>query len=54
VTLDPEVAAILGACALAGLLALGGFVRRVRDIEHCCRACGRRVVSGIRTCDCDL
>ena len=53
-TLDPDLAAVLGAGALAGLLALGGAWRRRREVERFCVECGRRLVAGIRTCDCDL
>jgi len=53
-SLDPDLAAVLGAAAFAGLLTLGGAWRRRRDVERFCVACGRRLIAGIRTCDCDL
>jgi hypothetical protein len=53
-TIDPDLAAVLGASAVAGLLALGGLWRRAREIEHFCVDCGRKVLAGIRTCDCDF
>jgi hypothetical protein len=54
VTLDPDLAAVLGAGVAAALVALGGAWRRRRDVERFCVSCGRRVLAGIRTCDCDL
>ena len=53
-TLDPDLAAVLGAAVFAGLLTLGGVWRRRGELEHFCVACGRRLVAGIKTCDCDL
>jgi hypothetical protein len=52
--IDPDLAAVLGTGVFAGLLALGGSWRRRRRIEEFCVACGRRVLAGIRTCDCEL
>jgi hypothetical protein len=52
VTVDPDLAAVLGAAAVAGLLALGGAWRRGREVERVCVECGRRLIRGIRTCDC--
>jgi hypothetical protein len=54
VSLDPDLAAVLGAAAVAGFLALGGAWRRRREVERFCVACGRRLIAGIRTCDCKL
>jgi hypothetical protein len=54
VSLDPDLAAVLGAAAFAGLLALGGAWRRRRDVERFCVSCGRRLIAGIRMCDCKL
>jgi hypothetical protein len=53
-SIDPDLAAVLGAAAFAALLAVGGAWRRRREVERFCIACGRRVLAGIRTCDCDL
>jgi hypothetical protein len=52
--IDPDLAAVLGAAAFAGLLAVAGAWRRRRDVERFCVACGRRLIAGIRTCDCNL
>ena len=52
--IDPDLAAVLGAAGLAGLLALGGVWRRAREVERFCADCGRKIVAGIRTCGCDL
>jgi hypothetical protein len=51
--LDPDLAAVLLAFALAGALALPGLRRLVRRSERFCVACGRRILLGERTCDCD-
>ena len=51
--LDPELAAVLLAFGLAGALALPGLRRAVRRTERYCVKCGRRVLLGQRTCDCD-
>jgi len=51
--LDPDVASVLLAFALAGVLALPGLRRKLRRAERFCVSCGRRVVLGQRTCDCD-
>jgi hypothetical protein len=52
VSFDPDLAAVLGAVAVAGLLGLGGVWRRRREIERACADCGRRIVAGIKSCDC--
>jgi hypothetical protein len=54
VSLDPDLAAVLGAGLFAALLALGGVWRRRRELERACVRCGRRVLAGIQTCNCDL
>jgi hypothetical protein len=57
VTLDPEVAAILAAlvaAALAGASRLQGSLRRRRRALRECLACGRSIVFGERTCDCEV
>jgi hypothetical protein len=51
--LDPEIASILLAFALAGLLSLSGLRKAVRHAERVCASCGRLIVLGERTCDCD-
>jgi hypothetical protein len=56
-TLDPEVAAILAAlvaAALAGVPRLKLSLRRRRRALHECLACGRSIVFGERTCDCEV
>jgi MYXO-CTERM domain-containing protein len=52
VPLDPDLAAILGAGAFAALVAVGGAWRRRREVERFCVDCGRRIVAGIKSCDC--
>jgi hypothetical protein len=52
VSLDPDLAAVLGALGFAAVLAAAGAWRRRRAIERFCVSCGRRVLAGIRTCDC--
>jgi hypothetical protein len=51
--LDPELAAILGAAILGVALTLPGLRRAARRAENFCGTCGRRVILGQRTCDCD-
>ncbi|MFL5919727.1 MAG: hypothetical protein ACJ743_12870 [Gaiellaceae bacterium] len=51
--LDPELASIVLALALAALLALPGLRRAARGAERFCETCGRRLILGERTCDCD-
>jgi hypothetical protein len=51
--LDPELAAVLLAFGLAGLLSVPGLVRTIRRTERFCARCGRRLILGQRTCDCD-
>jgi hypothetical protein len=51
--LDPELASVLVALALAGLLALPGLRKAARRTERFCVTCGRRLIVGQRTCDCD-
>jgi hypothetical protein len=57
VTLDPEVAAILAAlvaAAFAGAPRLRSSLRRRRRALRECLACGRSLVFGERTCDCEV
>jgi hypothetical protein len=51
--LDPDLASVLLAFALAGALALPRLRRALRGGERFCESCGRRVLLGERTCDCD-
>jgi len=51
--LDPEVAAVLLAAAFAGVLALPGLRKALRRGGQVCAFCGRQIVLGERTCDCD-
>jgi hypothetical protein len=56
VTIDPEVAAILAALvggALAGAPRLQRAIRQRRRALRACLACGRSIVFGERTCDCE-
>jgi hypothetical protein len=51
--LDPALAALLLALAFAGLLSLPGLRNAARRAERFCETCGRRVILGERTCDCN-
>jgi hypothetical protein len=51
--LDPELLAVLLAAAFAGVLALPELRKALRRGESFCASCGRRVLLGERTCDCD-
>jgi len=51
--LDPDLASILLAFALAGVVGLPGLRRALRRGERFCASCGRRILLGERTCDCD-
>jgi hypothetical protein len=51
--LDPDVASVLLALALAGALAVPGLRKALRRGERFCVTCGRRVLLGEQTCDCD-
>jgi hypothetical protein len=51
--LDPGLAAILLAFALAGLLAVPEVRKALKRGERFCETCGRRILLGERTCDCD-
>ena len=55
-TLDPEIGALLLAAALAilsGVPAVHASLRRQRRAVRECVRCGRAIVLGERTCDCD-
>lgn len=51
--LDPDLAAVLLAFGLAAALALPGLRQALRRTERYCLSCGRRILLGQRTCDCD-
>jgi hypothetical protein len=51
--LDPDLASVLLAFAFAGALALPALRKAVRRSGHYCETCGRRILLGQRTCDCD-
>jgi len=51
--LDPELAAVLLAAAFAAALAVPGWRKALRRAERFCESCGRRVLLGEKTCDCD-
>ena len=51
--LDPDLASVLLAFALAGVLALPGLRKALRRGERFCESCGRRILLGERTCDCN-
>jgi hypothetical protein len=51
--LDPELVAVLLAIAFAAALSLPGLCKALRRGERFCASCGRRVLLGQRTCDCD-
>jgi hypothetical protein len=51
--LDPDLLAVLLAFAFAAALALPGLRKALRRTELYCLSCGRRILLGQRTCDCD-
>ena len=51
--IDPDIAAVLLAAAFAGVLAVPGLRKAARRGERFCVSCGRRVLLGQKTCDCD-
>ena len=51
--IDPELAAILGALAFGALLTWPRALRAARRAENFCAGCGRRILLGQRTCDCE-
>jgi hypothetical protein len=53
VVLDPDLASVLLAFAFAGLLGLPALRRTVRRGGRFCESCGRRILLGERTCDCN-
>jgi hypothetical protein len=55
--IDPDVAAVCLTALVALVLAVPAFadgVRRRRELRRVCALCGRLLVLGERTCDCDL
>jgi hypothetical protein len=52
--LDPDLASVLLAFALAGACALPSLRKALRRGERFCVTCGRRILLGERTCDCDF
>jgi hypothetical protein len=53
---DPDILAVLLAIGGAVVLALAtvpGAVRRRRALQRACLSCGRRLILGQQTCDCD-
>jgi hypothetical protein len=52
--LDPDLASVLLAFALAGALAVPRLRKGFRRGERFCESCGRRIFLGERTCDCDF
>jgi hypothetical protein len=52
--LDPDLASVLLALVLAGLLGLPRMGKALRRGERFCESCGRRILLGERTCDCDF
>ncbi|HET7760047.1 MAG TPA: hypothetical protein VFK62_08985 [Gaiellaceae bacterium] len=51
--LDPELAAVLLAFGLAGLVGLPGLWRAARRSERVCARCGRPLSLDEHACDCD-
>jgi hypothetical protein len=51
--LDPDLASILLAFAFAAALGLPRLGKALRRGERFCESCGRRILLGERTCDCD-
>ena len=54
VVLDPDLASVFLAFALAGALAVPRLRKALRRGERFCESCGRRIFLGERTCDCDF
>jgi hypothetical protein len=52
--LGPNLAALLLAIALGGALSLQRLRKVLRGAERFCESCGRSIILGERTCDCDL
>ena len=52
--LGPNLAALLVAVALGGALSLQRLGKVLRGAERFCESCGRSIILGERTCDCDF
>jgi hypothetical protein len=52
--LDPDLAAVLLAFALAAVLLVPRLRAALRRGERFCESCGRSIFLGERTCDCDF
>jgi hypothetical protein len=52
--LDPDLAAVLLAFAFAGALLLPRLRTALRRVGSFCESCGRSIILGERTCDCDV
>jgi hypothetical protein len=53
---DPDLTAVILTIAIAaglGMPSLTSTLRRRRSVRRFCQACGRILVLGERTCDCD-
>jgi hypothetical protein len=50
---DPDLVAVLLTAAFAGVLGLPGFRRTLGRGKRVCARCGRLIILGERTCDCD-
>lgn len=50
---DPDLTSILLAFAFAGVAGIPGLRKALRRGERFCASCGRRIIFGERTCDCD-
>jgi hypothetical protein len=51
--LDPDVASVLLAFGFAAALGVPALRKGLRRAERFCESCGRRILLGERTCDCD-
>jgi hypothetical protein len=57
VTIDPELAAILAALVAGAVVGAPRFQRSLRQRRRTvrkCLVCGRSIVFGERTCDCEV
>jgi hypothetical protein len=51
--LDPDLASVLLAFALAGAIGLPALRKAVRRTGRFCETCGRRILLDEHTCDCN-
>ena len=49
----PELIAVLLAVGLALAISVPGWAKAARRTGRFCESCGRRVLVGQKTCDCD-